>query len=102
MNKLTCNHEFDMNAALLSNPIQYRCKHCRVTAFEEEVLAYNAELAKSAKLNETSSEFAELWKDIAVASIRGGNRVNSAGSFLIETAIKAADDVVSAYRTRKF
>lgn len=102
MNKLTCNHEFDMTTALLSNPVQYRCKHCRVTAFEEEVLAYNAELAKADKVKETSSEFAELWKATAVASIRGGNRINSAGSFLIETAIKAADDVVYAYRTRKF
>ena len=97
MNKLTCNHEFDFNRLLLTNPPQVRCKHCHVTVFIDNA---NEFVNQSKAEKDFEIECRELWKSSALAFLSTGETTRDHDGKLTSSAAGVADCMVKHFKSR--
>lgn len=94
MNKLLCNHQFNFNKLLMSNPPQVRCVNCNISAYINDAKEYM-------KLDEIKSESIkdrkDLWKSVVLSTISSGQCTGTVSSVYSNFAVSVADAVLEEF-----
>lgn len=96
---MTCQHEYDLSRALLSNPLQVRCTKCHELELYEVAKARKEQAEALDVAEPVYDERREFWKACAISFLSTGEVTRQADG-LSSSAALIADNMLEHFDKR--